>query len=711
MARFLKSFWDQVQNQRERWIFWLPVPVALGIILYFSLHAEPPFYIGGLALLLTAFGFSTKLPYFYAWLFFFLFILGFTAGQLRTAMVEAPVLEKRTYTMTVEGRVVDVEPLPKSQRIVIDGIQMVQGKLWQNTLPERVRIKLKNNDPANPSAGDIIRVKAILLPLSAPVLPGAFDFQRHAFFKGLGGTGYALGNLEIVSASAPAGGEFFFKKLRAAIRDGIREHVKNPDNAGLITAFMIGEDKSIPEKMWEICRRSGIAHLIAISGSHFVLIAGFTFFLVRALLAALPYVALRYPIKKIAAVAAMAISIFYMLLIGAPIPAQRAVLSVCVVMTAIIIDRDPFTLRVATFAALVVLLIAPESLIGASFQLSFAAIFGLIALYESSATLRAALLRDAPFFRRIGFYLLGCFMMTLVASTATAPFALYHFSQVPLLAGLVANMVAVPVSSFVTFPIGMIACLLMPFGLEEWPLWLMEKSVDLMMVVARDTASWPYAVQQVNAWPAWILGVTALGGLWIVFWRGWIRYLGLVPIVIAIVAASATPRPDVLIADTGKIFAVRGERGELWLSSARVEKFVRNAWMEREGAADIYQVWPEAGEEIEKSPVTCKSNGCLYEAKGKKVLFLSMSVTDDFDCSIADVIVSTEARNGDQLCRGSETIFIDRRDIQREGAHALYFMDNGDIKTETVRQKRGERPWTGKRKLFVRAAGGGRAIP
>src|SRR5690606_28128362 len=139
-------------------------------------------------------------------------------------------------------------------------------------------------------------------------------FQRHAFFKGLGATGFAYGDLKVVKERE--GSAFYFEKLRKTIREKIAANVPDRDNAALLTAFMIGEDNGISEQDWDTARQSGIAHLIAISGSHFVLIAGFPFFLIRALLAAIPFIALRWPIKKIAALGAMAVSIFYMLLIG-----------------------------------------------------------------------------------------------------------------------------------------------------------------------------------------------------------------------------------------------------------------------------------------------------------------------------------------------------------------------------------------------------------
>lgn len=670
---FLHGFLTELQRQRERWVYWLPVPLGFGIIWYFSLKSEPPLFIGLTAFLatLTLFGaFYRNRAWLPLWLAALLLLLGFTAGQWRTHLVDAPVLQKKSYPATLQGRVVEVDPLPKAYRIVIEDIVVTGGKIWQDHLPARVRIKLKNNDPAVPRAGDIVSVKAVLLPLSGPVLPGAFDFQRYGFFRQLGATGYAIGDMTTVQRGESG---FFFENLRRRIRERIAANIDNPDHAALMTAFMVGESNGISEKTWDIARLSGIAHLIAISGSHFVMIAGFPFFLIRALLAAIPFVALRFPVKKIAAVGAIAVSVFYMLLIGSPIPAQRAVLSVSIIMLAILLDRDPFTLRLAAFSAFVILLLRPESLLGASFQLSFAAIVALIAFYESTRTWWQKHFREENIFRRYSFYLIGCFMTTVVASGATAAFALYHFSSVPLLAGLVANMVAVPVTTFITFPLGLLACLLMPLGLEKGLLVVTEKSLDIVMAVAEDVTHWPHASFEVDGWPMWILGVFALGGLWLCFWQGRLRLLGILPMVAALACIPLTPRADVLVSDSARIFAVRGNDGTLWVSSARIEKFVRNEWIEREGGQG-HDFWP-----ADNRNLRCTADdSCIYARHGRKVSFVEGSAMMD------------------------DGTFIDLETTRDVGAIAIYFDAGGKAKVVTVRDVRGLRPWTSYPSLFRR---------
>lgn len=696
MARFLRAFWQEMQNQRERWIFWLPVPVAFGIALYFGLHGEPPLLLGtliGLFMLPLLHAFYRNQAVFMPVLMTFLLAAGFAAAQWRTHFVAAPVLEKRSYTVTLHGKVVEVQPQPKNFRIVLEDFTVVKGRIFQDDLPKRVRIKLKNNDPAVPQAGEVVELRAALLPLSAPVMPGAFDFQRHAFFQGLGGTGYALGDLQVIEPRR--GGEFFFEKLRRHIREKIFAAIEDRDRAAMITAFMIGEDRGISEKDWEIARLSGIAHLIAISGSHFVLIAGFPFFFVRAFLAAIPYVALRWPVKKIAAAVAMAVSVFYMLLIGAPIPAQRAVIMTCVIMTAIMLDRNPFTLRLAVFAALLLFILSPESLMGPSFQMSFAAVVALIAFYESTAPWWKKHFRDSVWSKRYALYLLGCFATSLVASTATAPFALYHFGRMPLIGGLAANMVAVPVSSFVTFPVGLFSCLLMPFGLEKYPLILTEKSLDVFMYVAEIIAAWEYAGWQANSFAGWMLGIMALGGIWICAWQGWIRWLGALPVIIAAALAVWTPRADVLVAGSGDLMALRAPDGKMWFSTMSKEKFVREQWLAREGQGAEIKTWPQrqlpGGE---GDFLSCDDAACRIVLKGSTLSVLRSAEAVERECGAADVMISKGVIKLPRSCKRKATI-IDRWKLRDKGAYAIYLREGQPPRITSVRDTRGERPWTG----------------
>ena len=686
------SLWNDIQSQRDRWILWTPVPVAFGIGLYFLLKFEPPLYAGFAALaglLLCLLPVYKNRAALYVWLAVFLFAIGFAAAEFRTWRIETPVLEKKLYSVLLQGRVAQVDALPKTHRIILEDITLKDGRgPREGRMPERVRIRLKGKDPVTPAAGDIIEIRAALLPLSPPVLPGAFDFQRHAFFKGLGATGYAISDVTIIKVYEDG---YFFEGLRHYIQGKISAAIENKDTAGITTALLIGDGNGIAEKTWDIIRLSGIAHLLSISGFHITLVTGFLFFLVRALLALSPYIALHWPIKKVSAFISVFGAIFYTALIGSPVPAQRAMIMTCVVMGAIMLDRDPFTLRLAAFAAFVILLFAPESLAGPSFQLSFAAVIALIAFYESTRGIFERHRQDG-WFKKSGIYLAGCMITTGIATLATAPFSLFHFSKVPVFSGFVTNMIAIPLCTFVTMPFGILAVFLMPLGLEKWPLLVAGKSVDLILQTATVTAAWPWSVMTMDAWPVGLLAVMALGSAWIAIWRGRLRWLGIVPVIVAALVIPLTPRPDILVSDEGSLFAVRDEAGVLWVSSKRAEKFVRQEWVEREGGEGV-DFWPHGGKAGDV--LACDAEACLYKKNGFIVSFIKNPAALQNDCTLANVVIGGRVAISGSQC-AEPMVVLDKWDFRDSGAHAIYLPETGGmIEVSDVAEERGIRPWTG----------------
>jgi competence protein ComEC len=677
---------------------------------YFSLGTEPPLWtgLGGLAALGIPGFLCRRKPVFYTLVPVLLVVLGFTAAQWRTWSVAAPALERKTYSVTLQGTVANVDPLPKSYRITLKDYTVTEGRIEHGAAPVQVRVKLKSGDTAEPAAGDIVSLRAVLQPIGPPVLPGAFDFQRYAFFQQLGATGYAIGDLEKVK---PRAGGYIFADLRRAVRDRVQADVPDRDDAALIVAFMVGDSTGISQDTWNICRLAGIAHLIAISGSHFMMVGGVPFFLIRALLAAFPFIALRFPVKKIAAGFAIAASVFYMLLIGEPVPAERAVVSISVIMLAIMLDREPLSLRLASFSALLILLCEPESLPEASFQLSYAAVIGLVSFYEATRDWWNTKFRDKNLLRRWSWMLAGCAVTTFIASTATGPFALYHFARLPLFAGLAANMIAVPLSSFVTFPAGLLACLLMPFHLEKYPLWVTQKSLDVILYVAREVSTWPYGSWAGGAVPAWFLAPVTLGGLWLCFWRTKMRWLGLLPLAASVAMLFVTPKPDILVSGKADIFAVRDAQGKLWFSSAKGQKFLRREWLQlQSGVGDDYGLWPypeekEEDEDATPAPapapaaggaLTCTEAACYYRAKEQIVAFIRSPQALEQDCDGlrqgAELVLSNLTLEP-KTCHGNVVIH-DQWAAKDDGAEEIYLKPGGGFRIDSVVKRRGHRPWT-----------------
>ena len=383
-ASIARGLLQRLLAERERWILWLPVAFALGIGGYFSLHSEP---WGGLGLTtavpLVAVSLWARRSIHAAAPAILLVALplclaasGFAAAQLETGRAMAPVLERRIGPVALEGRIVDVEALAEGLRVTLAAPQI--DRLAPERTPARIRVRLKAGSDV-PVVGDRLQLSAILMPPPAPALPGGFDFQRQAFYQRLGAVGFAVGPATILPATA-SGPTIALRAIRSAMT--ARIHAALPGAEGAIAAAIItGERGAIPEAINQDFRDSGLAHLLVIAGLHMTLATGAAFFAIRAALALVPRVALRRPIKKWAALAALLLAALYLAISGAAVPTQRAFVMCALALLAILIDRQPISMRSLAWAAFLVMALDPVAIVGVSFQMSFAAVLGLIAFY------------------------------------------------------------------------------------------------------------------------------------------------------------------------------------------------------------------------------------------------------------------------------------------------------------------------------------------
>jgi len=537
----------------------------------------------------------------------------------------------------------------------------------------------------------------VLSPPPPPVAPGAFDFQRHAFFKGLGAIGYSLGQARPAAAPEDGPSEGFAIRL-SHFRRQVNQRVVAvvPGAEGAVAAALItGERGAIPKDVLVAMRDAGLAHLLAISGLHLGLVAGFIFFCARALLALVPAIALRYPIKKWAAAVVLLGAFGYLLLSGATIPTQRAFLMVGLVLLAVMTDRTGFSMRHVAWAAIVVLLLMPESLFGASFQLSFAAVVALIAVYEALRNEVTLFGRNGgggggrPWWRRPALYVAGVALTTLVAGTATAPFAAFDFNRMTTY-GLAANMAAVPITAFWIMPWGLLALCLMPVGLEHLALVPMGWGIGVVIEVARTVSAWPGALHILATPPVWSILLVTFGGLWLCLWRRRWRLAGIPVIAAGLFGFALAAPPVLLITHDARLAGLRDDDGRWLFSSTRREAFVRQSWLRWVGATEAGP-WPDSG----PSPggaVQCDSLGCLYRRNGWLIAIVRDPRAAAEDCAAADAVVAFVPLNG--VCRPRSGIVIDRFDLWRDGAHALWADDKG-IRVRASRADRGDRPWVG----------------
>ncbi len=438
-------------------------------------------------------------------------------------------------------------------------------------------------------------------------------------------------------------------------------------------------------------RDSGLAHLLAISGLHIGLVAAILFIGLRAALALVPPLALRHPIKKWAAALAILGALAYALVAGTTVPTQRAFLMIGLVLLAVLLDRRGLSMRLVAWAAAVILVLRPENLLNASFQLSFAAVTALIAAYETGQARHAFGRGRMPsFYGRTVLYIGGVALTTVIATLATAPFVIYHFNRLAVY-GLAANLVAVPTTALWIMPWAVIAFALIPLGLEILALAPMAWGTEVIIRVAETVAAWPGSVSLLPAMPTWGLTLVTLGGLWLCLWRGRWRLWGLAAAAIGVASIALTDVPDILVDGRGRLLAVRTDSGVLAVSSTRAERFSREIWLRRAGQK-VPAPWPDSGPGAD-GRMTCDSMGCIYRVRGYVVALVRLPDALFEDCRVADVVISSVPVR--RRC-ASARIVIDRFDLWRHGGHALWLEEDG-VRVESVSRYRGRRPWVVRR--------------
>ncbi|MCV2864671.1 ComEC/Rec2 family competence protein [Defluviimonas sp. WL0075] len=668
---------EELAAARGRFLLWAPVLFSLGIGAYFALPVEP----GGAAAMaigaVLSGAFLLRLRGPERWhvpaLVLLLVLAGLLAAMAHAHLVAAPVLAERYYG-PVTGRIVGIDRSFSDQlRLTLDAVTL--QVVAPSRTPERVRIALHGAENILPEPGQRVRLTAHLSPPDGPVEPGGFDFQRVAWFSGLGAVGYTRDPVEVLTEAAP-GPDIWAFRARMTLSRAMQGRMEGQAGA-FAAALMTGDRSGVTRETTEALRASNLSHLISISGLHMGLLTGFVFALCRYGLALVPPLALRLNTKKVAAVVALLAAAFYLFLAGPNVATRRAFVMAAVMLCAVLVDRRAISLRSVAIAALLVLTLAPESLVEPGFQMSFGATVALIVAFEHWGGVAArlpAVLRPVA----------GLCLSSLSAGLATAPIAGAHFNRIAEY-GFAANLAAVPLMGLAVMPAGVLAALLAPLGLAAPALWVMEAGCRAILAVAGWITALDGAVIPVPAPASAVLPLMSLGALILALTRRrGLQLAGAAAVVAGIALWSSADRPALLVAAEGKLVGVMTEGGRA-LSKPLGAGFVASSWLEDDGDG--------ADQE------TAFGRGAFTGPRGQVAAGFGPR-------RLWHLTGKTGMRRAGELCR-SDTIVVldgywhggrpdcllfDAQSLARSGALAIS-MEGGDLRITAARDISGRRLW------------------
>ena len=606
-------------------------------------------------------------------------LLGIALIWGRSIQVAAPRIQ-RTQIVQFDGLVETAEPLTARDTI------RLTLRPSDPTLPPRLRVSVRRPDaPPGLGAGARVRVKARMSAPMAMALPGGHDFARDAWFAGIGGTGRALGKPILLSPAQPAGLD--------GVRTRLDRHIMAqmpPSEASIATALVTGNQGLIPQDDADAMRRSGLAHLLSVSGLHIAAAVAAFYLLTLRLLALSERLALRLNLVLVSAAAGALAGVGYTLLTGAQVPTVRSCVAALLVLAGTAMGRDAMSLRLIAAGALLVMLFRPEAVAGASFQLSFVAVTAIVALYSFAWTKRFLERREEAVPTRLLRGLAGLTLTGLAVEFALMPLALYHFHKSGLY-GALANLVAIPLTTFVTMPLEALALLLDPVGLGGL-FWVGTRwSLSALLWLAHTAADAPGAVVVAPAMSRWAFAAMIGGRLWFALWTSRPRWFGLIPLAFGALAAAATPTPDLLVTGDGRHLALIDADGRPALLRERAGDFVQSVMGEaagHDGEVAFLDQYPGAD---------CTRDSCVItlDRGGRRWTILATHSMQHLEwtdltaaCARADIVISE--RRLPRSCTPRH-LRLDATALKATGAATVRLTD--PLIIDTVTSRVANHPW------------------
>jgi competence protein ComEC len=578
MKIFTMQLLQILETEYWRLTLWNIAFFIFGIIYYFALNAEPSWYSILIGVGISSFTFLVRRYGSWGILLSGItlaFVLGVVIGKIRTSQVNTVALKEEVIT-SVQGKIVEIKYTVKAVQLILDDIQFGQ-LLLQDKDPSKIRITVPIDNIQPILIGDYVYLNALLSPPTHSIIPGGYDFGLYSYFRGIGATGFALSKITRINPNIHKHAiDSHIHSIRTYIYLRLID-IMGKDNGNFAAALLLGESGGLNRTIMQNMRYSGLAHVLCVSGLHLSLVAGIFFLASRVLLNLSNKIAWTFNIKIISAIISLIGSGAYLMLSGAQIAATRAYIMTSIFMIAIILNRVPYPIRSLGMAAILILTINPEYVLHPSFQLSFAAVLALIGGYELYIKHKWILGNSYGIIANIKLFIFSNIYSSLLASLATTPIVIYHFYTVANYT-ILANLLVVPVISFIIMPLSIIAMVLLPFGLDYYLLLVISKFISLIVVIADWVANLPSAIWYVGYISPISLIIYMLGLFWVVIWNSKLRLYGLIIIAIAITIMSISPKPDIMFDAQSGILGLKNTDNKLEIYAQKMSSFTKNYW-------------------------------------------------------------------------------------------------------------------------------------
>lgn len=592
----------------------------------------------------------------------------------------------RPQVMRIEARVLGREEQPAQERVRLILAMRDAG----TGTAQKIRVNVPQTEDGNligPEIGEgaVIRLRVRLMPPAPPMLPGGYNFARSAWFQGYAATGSAMGDIEVIEPASPGGS---IAKLQRRLASHVRAQLGGSPGS-IAAAFASGDRGGISEADEEAMRDSGLTHLLSISGLHVSAVIAAAYLLAIRLLALWPWLTLRVRLPVLAAGIGALAGVGYTLLTGSEVPTVRSCVGAVLVLIALALGREPLSLRMVATAALFVLLLWPESLIGPSFQMSFAAVLAIVALHNCAPVRSFLAPREESWLSRMGRRAIMLLVTGMVIEIALMPIVMFHFHRAGVY-GAFANVIAIPLVTFLSMPLIALALSMDSVGLGAPAWWLAGKSLEMLLAIAHWTADRPGAVKLLPEMGGALFALFLTGGLWLALWTGKVRLLGLAPAAVAAVLMALKPAPDLLISGDGRHVGIAGEGNALLVLRDSRSSFASDNLLEMAGMGGApvpLTEWPGAECSREFCVVTLSRGGRLWHvlmARGRDMVDerALAAACDRSDIVIADRYLPSSCR--------PRWLKADRNLLGQTGGLTIYLEDE---RFETVAESQGEHGW------------------